>query len=164
MPSLVEAALQVLPHSPQLPPALLQQAYALDQQAGQLLTQRQQGILAGFAGLQAYSAALRLVLPQDYADSSHHSQWAQAIGSAADAVDNQVQCCGCCLCVHLQCGCAVCCVHQCDRNMLRGISSCNHQCLSVLECSCHDSCHAGAMLMCIAPWLWHQSPYASTHA
>ena len=91
VPSLVEAALQSLPHPPDLAPSLLQQAYAVDQQASKLLAQRQQGILASFAGLQAYSAALRLVLPKGYADSSHHSQWAQAIDSAVGAIDSKVQ-------------------------------------------------------------------------
>lgn len=91
MPSLTEAALQTLSHRPELPQALLQQAYALDQQAVKLLTQRQQGILAGFAGLQAYSAALRLVLPGSYADTTHHGQWAQAIGLAVDASNSQVE-------------------------------------------------------------------------
>lgn len=91
MPSLTEAALQTVSHRPELPQALLQQAYAVDQQAVQLLTQRQQGILAGFAGLQAYSAALRLMLPGGYADTTHHSQWAQGIGCAVDATDSQVQ-------------------------------------------------------------------------
>lgn len=91
MPSLTEAALQTLSHQPELPQALLQQAYAVDQQAVKLLTQRQQGILASFAGLQAYSAALRLVLPHGYADSTHHSQWAQALGHAVGAADSQVQ-------------------------------------------------------------------------
>ena len=91
IPSVVEAALQSLPHPPDLAPSLLQQAYAVDQQAGKLLAERQQGILASFAGLQAYSAALRLVLPEGYADSSHHSKWAQAIGSAVNATDSKVQ-------------------------------------------------------------------------
>lgn len=91
MPSLTEAALQTLAHRPELPQALLQQAYAVDQQAVKLLTQRQQGVLAGVAGLQAYSAALRLLLPDSYADSTHHSQWAQAIAAAVDATDSQVQ-------------------------------------------------------------------------
>ena len=91
MPSLTEAALQTLSHRPELPQALLQQAYAVDQQAVKLLTQRQQGVLAGFAGLQAYSAALRLVLPDGYADTTHHSQWARAVGLAVDATDSQVQ-------------------------------------------------------------------------
>lgn len=91
MPSLTEAALQTLAHRPELPQALLHQAYAVDQQAVKLLTQRQQGVLAGVAGLQAYSAALRLVLPDKYADSSHHSRWAQAIAAAVDASDTQVQ-------------------------------------------------------------------------
>lgn len=91
MPSLTEAALQTLAHRPELPQALLQQAYAVDQQAVKLLTQRQQGILAGFAGLQAYSAALRLVLPDGYADSTHHGRWAQAIGLAVDTTNSQVE-------------------------------------------------------------------------
>ena len=91
MPSLTEAALQTLAHRPELPQALLQQAYAVDQQAVKLLTQRQQGVLAGVAGLQAYSAALRLLLPDGYADSTHHSRWAQAIGAAVNATDTQVQ-------------------------------------------------------------------------
>ena len=91
MPSLTEAALQTVSHRPEIPQALLQQAYAVDQQAVKLLTQRQQGILAGFAGLQAYSAALRLVLPNGYADTTHHSRWAQAIGRAVEAQESQVQ-------------------------------------------------------------------------
>ena len=90
MPSLTEAALQNVSHRPDLPQALLQQAYAVDQQAVKLLTQRQQGILAGFAGLQAYSAALRLALPGGYADTTHHAQWAQALGHAVDATQSQV--------------------------------------------------------------------------
>ncbi len=61
---------------------MLHQAHGIDQQGAQLLTQRGQGILAGLAGLQAYSAALRLVLGAHYSASSHHSQWAQAIDRA----------------------------------------------------------------------------------
>ena len=103
MPSLTEAALQTLSHRPELPQALLPQAYAVDQQAVKLLTQRQQGILAGFAGLQAYSAALRLVLPAGYADTTHHGRWAQAIGLAVDATNSQVQAIfdGCRAAIHL---------------------------------------------------------------
>jgi hypothetical protein len=61
---------------------LLHQAQSVNQQATQLLTQRGQGILAGLHGLQAYSAALRLVLMPNYSDTSHHSQWAPAVDSA----------------------------------------------------------------------------------
>ncbi len=69
---------------------LLHQAHSIDQQATQLLSQRGQGILAGLAGLQAYSAALRLVLTPDYSDTSHHSQWAQAVDSATASSRTEV--------------------------------------------------------------------------
>ncbi|KAL0019463.1 hypothetical protein WJX77_007420 [Trebouxia sp. C0004] len=82
IPSIVQAALQCSQRQITLPPMLLQQAHSIDQQATQLLAQRGQGILAGLAGLQAYSAALRQVLTPDYSDSSHHSQWARAVDSA----------------------------------------------------------------------------------
>ncbi|KAL0054989.1 hypothetical protein WJX82_005498 [Trebouxia sp. C0006] len=82
IPSIVQAALQCSQRQITLPPMLLHQAHSIDQQASQLLAQRGQGILAGLAGLQAYSAALRLVLMPDYSDSSHHSQWARAVDSA----------------------------------------------------------------------------------
>ncbi|KAL0031856.1 hypothetical protein WJX79_000268 [Trebouxia sp. C0005] len=82
IPSIVQAALQCSQRQITLPPMLLHQAHSIDQQATQLLAQRGQGILAGLAGLQAYSAALRLVLTPDYSDSSHHSRWAQAVDSA----------------------------------------------------------------------------------
>ena len=85
LPSIVQAALQSTQQHITFPQALLHQAHSLDQQGTQLLAHRGQGILAGLAGLQAYSAALRLVLGQGYADSSHHSQWACALVSAADS-------------------------------------------------------------------------------
>ncbi len=91
IPSIVQAALQCSQRQITLPPMLLHQAHSIDQQASQLLAQRGQGILAGLAGLQAYSAALRLVLMPDYSDSSHHSQWARAVDSAI--VSSQTEVC-----------------------------------------------------------------------
>ena len=82
---MVQAALQSTQQHIIFPQALLHQAHSLDQQGAQLLAHRGQGILAGLAGLQAYSAALRLVLGQGYCDSSHHSQWACALNSAAES-------------------------------------------------------------------------------
>ena len=90
IPSILQAALQASQQQVSIPPTLLHQAHSIDQQALQLLTQRGQGILAGLAGLQAYSAALRLVLGHAYADSSHHSQSAGAIKSGIAANDTEV--------------------------------------------------------------------------
>ena len=90
VPSIVQAALQSFPQPPALPAALLHQAHALDQQGAHLLAQRGQGILAGLAGLQAYSAALRLVLGPHYSDTSHHSQWAAAIEHALASKRSEV--------------------------------------------------------------------------
>lgn len=89
--SALGAALHAAPSRPRLPPQLLQQAYGLDQQASALFAQRQQALLAGVAGLQAYSAALRLLLGPDYLASSHHYHWAQAIDASLNASDSQVR-------------------------------------------------------------------------
>lgn len=88
--SALGAALQAGSNRPRLPPQLLQQVYALDQQGAALLAQRQQALLAGVAGLQAYSAALRLVLGSRYSWSSHHFSWDSALGIAQDAHSDQV--------------------------------------------------------------------------
>lgn len=89
-PSTLGAALQTAPTRPRLPPQLLQQVYASDQQAAALLAQRQQAVLAGVAGLQAYAAALRLVLGPQYTTSSHHFMWEQAIMTALSAESDKV--------------------------------------------------------------------------
>ena len=86
----MQAALQSSRQPINIPPALLHQAHGIDQQGAELLAQRAQAILAGLAGLQAYSAALRLVLGPTYADSSHHSQWAQALDTATATTDAEV--------------------------------------------------------------------------
>ena len=90
LPSIVQAALQSSQQRTTFPQALLHQAHSIDQQGAQLLSHRGQGILAGLAGLQAYSAALRLVLGQSYPDSSHHSQWASAAEAAVASISTEV--------------------------------------------------------------------------
>ena len=89
--SALGAALQAGPNRPRLPPQLLQQVYALDQQGAALLAKRQQALLAGVAGLQAYSAALRLVLGSRYSWSSHHYSWGSALDIAKDVRSDQVR-------------------------------------------------------------------------
>lgn len=88
--SALGTALQAAPTRPRLPPQLLQQVYALDQQGAAVLAQRQQALLAGVAGLQAYSAALRLVLGSPYTQSSHHALWSNTLSAALGATSYQV--------------------------------------------------------------------------
>ena len=88
--SALGTALQAAPTRPCLPPQLLQQVYALDQQGAAVLAQRQQALLAGVAGLQAYSAALRLVLGSPYTQSSHHALWSDTLSAALGATSHQV--------------------------------------------------------------------------
>lgn len=129
IPSIIQAALQASHQQVSIPPALLHQAHSIDQQALQLLTQRGQGILAGLAGLQAYSAALRLVLGSDYADSSHHSQWASAIESAIAASDTEVSyLTSSAVCLHTFCGCIGACITQAVSWLLCAIEClCSHR-------------------------------------
>lgn len=135
IPSIVQAALQSSQRQITIPPMLLHQAHSIDQQATQLLAQRGQGILAGLDGLQAYSAALRLVLTPDYSDSSHHSQWARAVDSATASNRTEV----CYLIPNAQ-------LYTCDSCMVTVLASacvCNSTC--VLFDVCHDAAESAAL-------------------
>ena len=135
LPSIVQAALQSSQQRTTFPQALLHQAHSIDQQGAQLLSHRGQGILAGLAGLQAYSAALRLVLGQDYSDSSQHSQWACAAEAAIVSTNPEV---------HLPHCLTITTLHLAELLLQCGIHCISTtSCLSARICvCCWQQCHA----------------------